>query len=240
MCIGSIAKARQERSVQRRCGPCYLIFWYNQPIPRSPSAHWDGSFYVNWSTLFVQLPLPFFALLPLPNSRSSLPSATIRPCIRMITLLISIFLPALRLKFRYLATVHCYAKMFTPTWVQLKYWYHPIRNIPAVDLLRDLPPPDVEETVNVLSLACGDPGNIFFSLWCEQRHETNRTIHFTCYDIEPAVLARNVVLLTLTAGTNSRTELWNLSYSFFLPKSSLETLHNQVARLLKASESTEK
>lgn len=123
--------------------------------------------------------------------------------------------------------------MFTPTWVQLKYWYHPIHNIPAVDLLRDLPLPDVEETVNVLSLACGDPGNIFSSLWCEQGHETNRTIHFTCYDIEP-------VLLTLTAGTNSRTELWDLSCSFFLPKSSLETLRNKVARLLKASESTEK
>ena len=150
------------------------------------------------------------------------------------------FLPALRLRFRYIATVHCYAKMFTPTWVQLKYWYHPIHNIPAVDLLRDLPLPDVEEIVNVLSLACGDPGNIFSSLWCEQGHETNRTIHFTCYDIEPAVLARNIVLLTLTAGTNSRTELWDLSCSFFLPKSSLETLRNQVARLPKASESTEK
>jgi len=62
--------------------------------------------------------------------------------------------------------------MFTPTRVQLKYWFYPTGNTPAVNLLRDIPPSDnkKEDNVNLLLLACGDPRNIFFSLWCEQGH----------------------------------------------------------------------
>ncbi len=62
--------------------------------------------------------------------------------------------------------------MFTPTRVQLKYWFYPTGNTPAVNLLRDIPPSDnkKEDNVNLLLLACGDPRNILFSLWCEQGH----------------------------------------------------------------------
>lgn len=100
--------------------------------------------------------------------------------------------------------------MFSPTYVQLKYWFYPTANTPAISLVSDSPQSDGEETIKVLSLACGDPRNILFSLWNEQGHQSKRTIDFTCCDIEPAVLARNVVLLALVANKISSRELWEI------------------------------
>lgn len=59
--------------------------------------------------------------------------------------------------------------MFTPTYIQLKYWFYPCGNTPAVNLLRDIPASSrEEETIRVLCLACGDPRSILFTLWSEQ------------------------------------------------------------------------
>ena len=60
--------------------------------------------------------------------------------------------------------------MLTPLYIQLKYWFYPTGNTPAVDILRDLPAPATgkEDTVRSLLLGCGDPRNILFSLWNEQ------------------------------------------------------------------------
>lgn len=134
--------------------------------------------------------------------------------------------------------------MSTPVRIQLRHWFYPTGNTPAVNLLRDLPTAsDKEATVNVLCLACGDPRNILFSLWSEQGYTSKRTVAFTCCDIEPAVLARNVVLLTLIADNlesvddlgNQTNAIWNLFYHFFVPKSSLTILRIQVTKLLNAS-----
>ncbi|KAL9133715.1 MAG: hypothetical protein Q9175_005104, partial [Cornicularia normoerica] len=130
--------------------------------------------------------------------------------------------------------------MFSPTYVQLKYWFYPIGNTPAVNLLRDIPACQGEETIKILSLACGDPRNVLFSLWCEQGHNTQRTVSFTCCDIEPAILARNVVLFTLITKGRPSTELWDLFYHFFVPAESLNTLRTHAAGLVEASKSTEK
>ena len=129
--------------------------------------------------------------------------------------------------------------MFSPTYVQLKYWFYPIGNTPAVNLLRDLPACQGPETINILSLACGDPRNVLFSLWCEQGHNTKRTISFTCCDIEPAILARNVVLLTLITSGRPSTELWDLFYHFYVPRGTLSVLRTHAAALVEASKSTE-
>lgn len=130
--------------------------------------------------------------------------------------------------------------MFSPTYVQLKYWFYPIGNTPAVNLLRDLPSCQEEETINILSLACGDPRNVLFSLWCEQGHSSKRTVSFTCCDIEPAILARNVVLLTLITNGRPSTELWDLFYHFYVPTKTLSILRTHAAGLVEASKSTEK
>ncbi len=60
--------------------------------------------------------------------------------------------------------------MLTPTYVNLQYFFYPIGNTPAVNLLRDQPLGDAgsdQQTVRILSIACGDPRNLLFSLWCE-------------------------------------------------------------------------
>lgn len=128
--------------------------------------------------------------------------------------------------------------MFSLTHVQLKYWFYPTGNTPAVNLLRDLPAHDDEEDkIRVLNLACGDPRNILFSLWCEHGHNANRTFEFTCCDIEPAVLARNVVLFSLIHDRASATEVWELFYHFFVPQTSRDLLKKHAKQLLLASES---
>ena len=128
--------------------------------------------------------------------------------------------------------------MFFPTYVQLKYWYYPIGNTPAVNLLRDISACEAEETIKILSLACGDPRNVLFSLWCEQGHNTQRTVSFTCCDIEPAILARNIVLFTTITNGCRATELWELFYHFYVPAETLSILRTHAASLVEASKST--
>ena len=129
--------------------------------------------------------------------------------------------------------------MFSPTYVQLKYWYYPIGNTPAVNLLRDIPAFQGKETIRILSLACGDPRNLLFSLWCDQGHNPERSLSFTCCDVEPAVLARNVVLFTLISRGHPSTELWDLFYHFYVPAETLSILRTHAASLVEASGSIE-
>ena len=129
--------------------------------------------------------------------------------------------------------------MFSPTYVQLKYWFYPIGNTPAVNLLRDVPACQGEETTRILSLACGDARNLLFSLWCEKENNIKRTLSFTCCDIEPAVLARNIVLFTLIAQGCPSTELWDLFYHFYVPAKTLSILQTHAAGLVEASDSIE-
>ena len=129
--------------------------------------------------------------------------------------------------------------MFSLTYVQLKYWFYPTGNTPAVNLLRDTPAACEQETINILSLGCGDPRNILFSLWCEQGHESKRSVRFTSCDVEPAVLAQNVVLLTSIADNLPVSRIWQLFYHFYVPEISRELLRQQATRLLEASKSIE-
>ena len=100
--------------------------------------------------------------------------------------------------------------MITNNYVSLREWFYPIGNTPAVNILRDVclnltltkPKQDLE----LLLLACGDPRNILFSIFCcEGPRElaflykaivrlkndfivNNYTFRFTCCDHEPAIL----------------------------------------------------
>ena len=57
--------------------------------------------------------------------------------------------------------------MYPPLFPNIHYWWYPIGNTPAVDFLREFRRDD-ETPVQILSLACGDPRNILYTLWCEQ------------------------------------------------------------------------
>jgi Domain of unknown function (DUF4470) len=60
--------------------------------------------------------------------------------------------------------------MITNTYVSLREWFYPIGNTPAVNLLRDAPLYSTltkeKQSIDLLLLACGDPRNILFSLFC--------------------------------------------------------------------------
>lgn len=92
-----------------------------------------------------------------------------------------------------------------------KYFFYPLGNTPAVCLTRDIPP---EEPANVLLLGCGDPRSVLFTIFSEPQKKS-RALDFTCYDIEPAVLAHNVLLLTLLADSQLDTNsIWNIDSTF--------------------------
>ena len=108
-----------------------------------------------------------------------------------------------------------------------------------MNLLRDAPACQGEDTIRILSVACGDARNLLFSLWCEKGNNTKRTLSFTCCDIEPAVLARNIVLFTLITQGCPSTELWDLFYHFYVPAKTLSILRTHAAGLVEASDSIE-
>ncbi|KAL9608975.1 MAG: hypothetical protein Q9167_006226 [Letrouitia subvulpina] len=71
--------------------------------------------------------------------------------------------------------------------------------------------------------------------------------NFTCCDIEPAILARNIILFTLIVDQNPNTKahidhvqsLWNIFYHIFIPEKSFKILQEQAVKLLDASKSLE-
>jgi hypothetical protein len=132
--------------------------------------------------------------------------------------------------------------MLIATNVTLRYWFYPIGNTPAVNLLRTtrcVP----EESVKILCLACGDVRNVLFTLWSEPV-TPGSCYEFTTCDSEPAVLARNILLFsflidqTLSCGTQNYDQLlWEIYYHFFLSSEALEALVKHVKQLLEISRS---
>ncbi|TKA82451.1 hypothetical protein B0A49_00050 [Cryomyces minteri] len=138
--------------------------------------------------------------------------------------------------------------MLTNTYASLREWFYPIGNTPAVNLLRDVSlhhdESEQTQTVELLLLACGDPRNILFSLFCHDGQSAPCAFKFTCCDYEPAVLGRNIILLTLIAdqrlaGQSDKEKdrisstLWNIFYHVFIPESDLAVLQKQSDKLLK-------
>ncbi|KAI9892707.1 MAG: hypothetical protein M1814_001127 [Vezdaea aestivalis] len=141
--------------------------------------------------------------------------------------------------------------MYTSTCVNTGYWFYPIGNTPAVNLLRGLPVTNGDRntsTFEVLCLACGDPRSILFSLYCSDGQDENSKYNFTCCDYEAAVLARNIVLFSLVANLKDRDraqakalseDIWNVFYHFFVPKRVISQLDDQLDLLLDASQTFE-
>ncbi|KAH8799250.1 hypothetical protein DL96DRAFT_875403 [Flagelloscypha sp. PMI_526] len=115
-----------------------------------------------------------------------------------------------------------------------KLFYYPIGNTAAVSLIRDVNP---DEDVSLLLLGCGDPRSILFSISNEPEH-VSRKLDFTCVDWEPAVLARNVLLLTLVIDEKPLDVAFDIFYHPYLDKVALDLLISQCRSLAAAATST--
>ncbi|KAJ7186777.1 hypothetical protein C8R46DRAFT_981063 [Mycena filopes] len=122
--------------------------------------------------------------------------------------------------------------MSLPLYWPGRYLFYPIGNTSAVSLTRDLAP---EVDGKILVLGCGDPRNILYTIFCE--HDlAERTLDFTCCDIDPAILARNAILFTMVADDQtSPAIIWNIFYHMRLDKEALAVLTSHCKKLLDIS-----
>ncbi|KAK0248362.1 hypothetical protein LTS09_016480 [Friedmanniomyces endolithicus] len=127
---------------------------------------------------------------------------------------------------------------------ELKYWFYPIGNTPAIDLLRHSPLSAGGRTT-VLSLGCGDVRNVLFTLWNESP-TADRSYTFTNCDAEPAILARNIFLLSFLSEASenvSSTERlnisWELYYHMAINGKALAALQAHLVELLKSAHTIE-
>lgn len=82
--------------------------------------------------------------------------------------------------------------MAHPAVPDLVSFFYPIGNTPAVCLTRDIPR---EIPAKILLLGCGDVRNVLYTCYVDR--ETSRQLDITSCDIQPAVIARNICLLSL-------------------------------------------
>ncbi|KAG8714183.1 hypothetical protein FRC09_017903 [Ceratobasidium sp. 395] len=116
-----------------------------------------------------------------------------------------------------------------------KTHFYPIGNTTPVCLTQDLSP---DQSADILLLGCGDPRNILFTLYADLISSSRpRSISFTCCDLEPAVLARNVILFALFEDGEPVDQAWNIFYHFKIDDTTLSLLVRQCQKLLQASES---
>ncbi|THH01477.1 hypothetical protein EW026_g1237 [Hermanssonia centrifuga] len=120
-------------------------------------------------------------------------------------------------------------------------FFYPIGNTSPSCLSQNLA---LGENASVLLLGCGDPRNILYTLHASGADlpATSRNFEFTCCDAEPAILARNVLLLSLVVGEDFAeysAQLWNIFYHFLLDDNSYALLISQCHKLVKISTSIE-
>ncbi|EKM57491.1 uncharacterized protein PHACADRAFT_158588 [Phanerochaete carnosa HHB-10118-sp] len=123
--------------------------------------------------------------------------------------------------------------VFWPT----KTAFYPIGNTSPISLLQHTPP---EDDADILLLDCGDPRNILHTVYANGADQASvkRKLDFTCCDVEPAILARNVLLFTLIADgkhVEQSLALWSIFYHFFLDTVSLALLLSQAEKLANIS-----
>ncbi|KAF8846769.1 hypothetical protein BDZ45DRAFT_812071 [Acephala macrosclerotiorum] len=124
--------------------------------------------------------------------------------------------------------------MLNTTVVNIISYFYPIGNTPPVCLTQDIPP---GEDVDILLLGCGDARNILFTTSCHAA-PIRRRLDITCCDLEPAILARNIILFTLLIDDLDGkfiSEHWQIYYHMFLDQHSSNFLEAQAAKLVELS-----
>ncbi|KAJ7311548.1 hypothetical protein DFH08DRAFT_1045533 [Mycena albidolilacea] len=121
--------------------------------------------------------------------------------------------------------------MAQPLYWPGKRYFYAIGNTSAVSLARDVAP---DKDISLLLLGCGDPRNVLFTLFSEHDAAT-RKLDFTCVDFEPAVLARNVLLLSLAIDKKDPANIFDVFFHLYLETGPLSLLTSQCRTLLDAS-----
>ncbi|KAI0192520.1 hypothetical protein F4808DRAFT_475476 [Astrocystis sublimbata] len=120
--------------------------------------------------------------------------------------------------------------MLTPAIINIQSFFYPVGNTPAISLTQSIPPGD---PADILLLGCGDVRNILFTV-----HNDSRKLDVTCCDNQKAVIARNVLLLSLIIdhedGQNDKF-LWNIYYHLYLGPKALDLLRSQSKTLYELS-----
>ncbi|KAF8474954.1 hypothetical protein BDZ91DRAFT_845166 [Kalaharituber pfeilii] len=126
--------------------------------------------------------------------------------------------------------------MLHPAYINLTYFFHPTGVTPATCLTQDLSP---QRPASILLLNCGDPRSILFTLY-NSDPECLRVLDFTCCELEPAVLARNVLLFSLLIDDRNLSQdnsplHWNIFYHILLDPESFQLLQRQSKKLYEIS-----
>ncbi|KAK6206786.1 MYND finger [Colletotrichum tabaci] len=124
--------------------------------------------------------------------------------------------------------------MFTPTVANSISFFYAVGNTPAINLTKNLPH---GVDASILLLGCGDVRNILHTAYNEDGLPS-RKLDITTNDIDEAVLARNIFLLSLLLDNGASGDTpWNLYYNLHLDKADLSVLASHVKKLILASES---
>ncbi|CAD0107439.1 unnamed protein product [Aureobasidium uvarum] len=115
--------------------------------------------------------------------------------------------------------------------LNIKPSFYPIRNTPAVNLLRDHVPG--VDSVEILAIGCGDVRNILFTIWSEQRRACK--LNFTACDFDAAVLA-----ITHDPTSELIERLWRIYYHFYVTSTDLTFVQQHCNQLVTAAESISK
>lgn len=126
--------------------------------------------------------------------------------------------------------------MLTPSLLNAVLPLYAVGNTPAVSLTRCLPQ---GVDADILLLGCGDVRHILYTAYAETGFPS-RKLDITCCDIEDAIVARNVLFLTLLTDYGKSIQpqlLWNVYYHLFLDEETTQVLQQHVTKLLSASNS---
>ncbi|KAI1427716.1 hypothetical protein F5Y12DRAFT_783137 [Xylaria sp. FL1777] len=125
--------------------------------------------------------------------------------------------------------------MLTTATVNHNSFFHPMGDTPAVSLTQSMPP---SVPTDVLLLGCGDVRNILFTC-----HVNGRRMDITCCDNQKAIIARNILLLSLIIDdkySQNENLLWDIYYHMYLDEKALDLLRSQAQKLYDLSASSSK
>ncbi|CAE6474190.1 unnamed protein product [Rhizoctonia solani] len=115
--------------------------------------------------------------------------------------------------------------------------FDPVGLDPAMSLTQDLSP---EQSADILLLGCGDPRHILYTLSTDVTcPHVPRKLDITCCDIEPAVLARNIILFTLLEDDTPSNHVWDIFYHFKLTDHTYNVVTTHSRKLANLAESLE-
>ena len=118
--------------------------------------------------------------------------------------------------------------MLRPNQVSAFSFFYALGNTPAVNLTQDLPREN--KSAKVLQVGCGDARSVLFTI----HNETgNRASDFTCCDIEPPIIARNILLFSLILDDKVSDSLWDIYLHVAIKDSSHALLNQQADQLVK-------